>query len=314
LLIDKRTNGRRVHTKTLHRQFLALNSGLALAASACCLKAGGQTQGAALPDVIALITEVEGKQRAAELAQKDYVYREAVKIDELDAQKQVKKTNRREYDLFWLQGVQVRKLVSEDGKELTPDQQKKESDRIDKDVAKAKERRAKGDADGKLTDSQGNEEMTVSRMMELGSFTNERREVVDGRDTILVDFIGNPKAKGRNPIHDMAGTVAIDEKDKVLVQADGVFVSDFKVMAGLIAKIDKGTTFALRTAKVNDEVWLPSRFDLEGQARVLMVFNGHVRVEAHDTNYRKFKATSTILPDFSPAPADETKKPGIPPE
>jgi hypothetical protein len=51
--------------------------------------------------------------------------------------------------------------------------------------------------------------------------------------------------------------------------------------------------------KINGEVWLPARVEGKGAARALLFisFNGNIRVT--DSDYRKFKATSTILPGLS---------------
>src|SRR4051794_20372506 len=138
-----------------------------------------------LPDVPTLMHEVEQHQRASERIQKDYIYHEIALL-----QDNGKKTEIREYDVFWLNGVEVQKLTRKDGKDLTEDEAKKESERIDKEVAKAKERKAKANAKGQETDSQGHEEITVSRFLSLGSFTNPRRVQIDGRDTIAIDYTG----------------------------------------------------------------------------------------------------------------------------
>ena len=142
--------------------------------------------------------------------------------------------------------------------------------------------------------------MTASRALELGSFTNPRRVELNGRDTIVADYAGDPKAKTRTRfeevVRDMMGTVWVDEQDRVLVKAQGHFVNNFKIGGGLVANIQKGTSFSMDQRKVNDEVWLPARFEGQGSARALLFlgFNGHV--EAVESGYRKFKATSTIVP------------------
>jgi hypothetical protein len=248
-----------------------------------------------LPDVPTLMHEVEQHQRASEAIQKDYLYHEVAAV-----QDNGKKTETREYDVFWLNGVQVHKLTRKDGKDLTEDEEKKESERIDKEVAKAKERKSKAEAKGQQTDSQGHEEITVSRFLSLGSFTNPRRVQLDGRDTIAVDYTGDPKAKTRNRAEDLirtlAGTVWIDEEDRVIARSEGHFFNSYKVGAGLLVNIKKDTTFSWEQRKINGEVWLPSHGEGHGAARVLLFvsFNG----SAHFTfsEYRKFKATSTILP------------------
>ena len=256
-----------------------------------------------LPDIPELMHSVEVNERTSEAIQKDYMYRSVQTSAETDGHGGVKKTETMEYDVFWVNSVPVHRLVKKNGKELSAEEQKKESEQIDKEVAKARERRAKADEKGAETDPRGHEVVTVSRLLELGSFTNARRVTLNGRDTIAVDFAGDPKAKTRNRfedvIRDMAGTAWVDEQDKVLVKVQGHFVNSFKVGAGMVANIQKGTNFAGEWRKINDEVWLPSMFDGQGAARVLVFFHFNGSLRAVNSDYRKFRATSTILPGMS---------------
>jgi hypothetical protein len=251
---------------------------------------------APLPDIGSLMREVQEHQKASERIQRDYLYREVIRQQRSNG----RKGETREYDVFWLRGVQVHKLVRKDGKDLTAEEQRKESERIDKDVAKALERKRKADAEGKETDSEGREEVTVSRFLELGTFSNPRREPLNGRSTIVVDYAGNPNAKTRNRmesvIRDLAGTIWIDEQDRAIVRLEGHFADSFKIGAGLVMSIRKGTTFSMQQIKVNNEVWLPSRIEANGAARVMLLFHFEGTVLITDSNYRKFKATSIILP------------------
>ena len=248
-----------------------------------------------LPDVPTLMEEVQQHQHASETIQKDYLFHEVTTV-----QDNGKKTETREYDVFWLSGVEVHKLTRKDGRNLTDDEKRKESDRIDKEVAKAKERKSKADLKGKETDSQGHEEITVSRFLALGSFSNPRRVQLDGRDTIAIDYAGDPKAKTRNRgeevIRNLAGTIWVDEEDRTITRLEGHFISNFKIGAGLVMNIKNNTTFMFEQRKINGEVWLPSHIEGHGAARVMLFvnFDGSIRFTYSD--YRKFKATSTILP------------------
>lgn len=253
-----------------------------------------------LPDIPKLMHEVEEHERTAESVQKDYLYHAADTIQELDGHGRVKKTQTEEFDRFWVEGVPIQKLTKKDGKALSSREQKKEDERIDKAVARAKERQVKADAKGKPTDPQGNDEVTVSRLLELGSFSNPRRVMLNGRPTIAVDYAGDPKAKTRNRlegvIHDMAGTVWVDEEDRAIARLEGHFFETFKIGAGLVANIQKGTSFSLEQRKVNDEVWLPVEANGRGTARMLLLFKFNGTFREVDSGYRKFKVTSTILP------------------
>jgi hypothetical protein len=256
-----------------------------------------------LPDIPALMHSVETNQRISEAIEKDYLYRSVQTQQELNGHGGVKKTETKEYEIFWVDGVPVHRLVKKDGKELSAEEQNKESEKIDKEAAKGKERRAKAEEKGAETDPHGNEMVTVSRLLELGSFTNARRVQLNGRDTIAIDFTGDPKAKTKNRfedvIRDLVGTAWIDEQDRMLVKGEGHFVNTFKIGGGLVANIQKGTSFSMEQRKVNNEVWLPAKVEGQGSARALLFFSFNGRVQAVESGYRKFKATSTILPGVS---------------
>jgi hypothetical protein len=262
-----------------------------------------------LPDIASLLRDVETNQRKAEAVEKDYIYRSVLTQQQLDSHGNLKKTTTTEADHFWINGVPVLRTVKKDGKPLSADELAKEDKKIDIQAAKVRDRREKADLNGKETGAHGEDEVTVSRLLELGRFTNPRRVRLNGRDTIAVDFAGDPKAKTRNRlegmIRDMAGTAWIDEQDHVLVRTEGRFTNTFKVGLGLVANIRQGTHFHAQWAKINDEVWLLSHAEGEGAARVLLFWNFDGRAEVNDSDYRKFRATSTVLPaTASPAQAN----------
>lgn len=264
---------------------------------------GAKVEDRPLPDIPTLMRAVEANERTSEAVKKDYIFRSVQTEEHSDGHGGVKKTETKEYDEFWVEGVPVQRMIKKDGKELSEAEKKKEDEEIDKEVAKAKEKRAKADTKGKETTPRGDDEITVSRLLELGSFTNARRLQMNGRDTIAVDFAGDPKAKTRNRgedvIRDLVGTAWVDEQDKVLVKVQGHFLNNFKIGGGIVANIQKGTSFGMEQRKVNDEVWLPALLEGQGEARALLLFKFDGSLRAVESDYRKFRATSTILPGVS---------------
>jgi hypothetical protein len=278
---------------------------------------GAQTElsgGKPLPDIVTIMHDVEINQRKSETIEKDYLYHSVQTEQEVDGHGQVKKTTVTEFDHYWVDGVPVRRLVKKNGKALTADEIAREDERIGKIAAKAREKREKADDKGRETDSRGNDEVTVSRLLELGAFTNARRVQLNGRDTIAVDYTGDPNAKTRNRaedvIRDMVGTAWIDEQDHVLARVEGHFANAFKIGGGLIANIQKDTRFSMVQTKVNDEVWLPARFEGQGAARAMLFFSFNGSGQIVNSDYRKFRATSTILPGVTQV--DTNKNPNGP--
>ena len=278
---------------------------------ACTFSGTAQGQAASLsekplPDLATLMRQVEANERKAEAIQKDYIYDQNNTFEERDSHDAIKKTDSRDVEIFWLNGVPVERTLKKNGRPLSDEELKKENERIDAIVQRARERREKADANGRETDPRGHQELTFARILELGSFSKPRREVIHGRDTILVEYTGDSKAKTHNyaegVFRELAGTVWIDEQDQTLQHLEGHFDHDFKIAGGLGVSVKQGTWFKANFVKINDEIWLPETLEGDGHARYLLFFslNGHVL--GRSSNYRKFKATSTILPDITPVP------------
>ncbi len=61
----------------------------------------------------------------------------------------------------------------------------------------------------------------------------------------------------------------------------------------------RGRVLDFEQRKVNDEVWLPALLEGRGEARALLLFKFDGSLRAVESDYRKFRATSTILPGMS---------------
>jgi hypothetical protein len=269
-----------------------------------------------LPDIPTLMRQVEVQQKASEAIEKNYLYHSVQAIQEMDKHGDVKKTQVNEYDVLWINGAPVQRLVKKNGQELSATEKKQEDDRIDKESAKARERRDKADAKGKPTDPHGEDEVTVSRLLELGRFSNAHRVLLHGRDTIVVDYSGDPKARTRtsfeNVIRDLVGTIWVDEQDHAIARIEGRFVDNFKVGGGLLVNIQKGLTFSMEQTRINDEVWLPARVEGHGAARALLFFRFNGAMTVMNSEYHKFKADSTIVSAGTHAVDASAKTPEAP--
>ena len=265
--------------------------------------AGAHTPEAPLPQLAAFMAQVRDRQRGAEAAERDYIYRESVREDDDDSHGNVKKTTTTDYEIFWINGVRVTRKLALNGNPLSPNEQKKENERIDKRVAEVKARRDKATSQGRDPEAHSGDEISFSRMVDLGDFTHEHREFIAGRPTIVVDYTGNPSSKTNNALegifHELSGTVWIDEQDKVIQHLEGEFSHPFKIGGGLVASVSQGTTFRFTAVKINNEVWLPASFEGHGHARALLLLSVTGGQSGRFFDYRKFKATSTISPAFS---------------
>jgi hypothetical protein len=168
-----------------------------------------------------------------------------------------------------------------------------EDQRVDSQVAAAKALRAQGeDADSPDDPPQ----MLFSRLLEMCTFSNPRRQIVEGRPTILLDFACDPSAKpvGANEafLKSFSGTVGIDEEDRAVQHVEGEFDADVNVEGGNI-KIRKGTRVIVTNVRVDAGIWLLERFYARGEARYFaFTIDGDGNVFAGD--YEQLLTTSGI--------------------
>src|ERR1700722_2350349 len=96
----------------------------------------GASDPAALPDAATLLPEVEAHQKQLDKMRENYPFRAVQTTRQLDNSGNTKKVETEEHEVFFVNGHQVQKLVRKDGKDLSPEQARKEQDRVNKEVLK----------------------------------------------------------------------------------------------------------------------------------------------------------------------------------
>ena len=139
-------------------------------------------QKTALPDAATMLREVEAHQKQLDKVRENYTFRAVQTVRQLDSSGNTKKVETEDHEVFFVNGHQVQKLVRKDGKDLSPDQARKEQDRVNKEVLKiSKPGYVNPDKD----------EITVARLLQIVTFSKPRRVRLNERDTIVFDFAGD---------------------------------------------------------------------------------------------------------------------------
>ena len=262
-------------------------------------QAGSANQGAqtvadaakSLPAMDDLLATAKARQAAVEDLRKTYTYVETETGDELDSHGNKKGTQSDAYQVWMVKGVTVRQHLAHNGQPLRPEEDKKEQDRVDKEVASIK--------DGSYKANKGNVSVSIATLLKVVTFSNERRVEINGRPTIVFDYRGNPEAKGGDLgleiMKKLTGQVWLDEKDAALLRMQGTLAENFRVAGGLLVNVKAGSWFDLTTEQINGEIWFPQLLKAHVDGRILLFkgFNGEGRVTYGD--YRKMKTSVTIL-------------------
>jgi hypothetical protein len=239
---------------------------------------------APMPDIRALMQQVQAHQRQLDKVREAYTYTSLQTMQDIDGNGQVKKTQTEENEDFFVNSHIIERTVKRDGKPLNDHDQQKETERITKLVEKA-EKTPPGQAlDGPT--------ISVSRLLDIMDLRNERRVLFRGRSAIVFDFVGRKDAKTHGLAEDaskkLEGTVWIDEADREVAHLEVSFIDNFHVVGGLFANIQKGSNFHFDQAPVNGDLWLPIGGEGTMQARVLLLKNLRQHFVEKDYDYKRF--------------------------
>jgi hypothetical protein len=262
---------------------------------------------AALPDFVALLKEVEQNQKNLEKVREDYTYTMVQSDFEVDDKGNVREKSERTYEVFYLGDWQVQKLVAENGHPLPADKARKEDERIEKvirDFHKAKQKeeqdrikKEQRKAQGKGTQEEDDDDITVSDFLRICRLVNPRRERFRGQDVAVFEFEPRPGYKAHNRseslIQKMTGTIWIDEQAKEIARLEARLLDSFKVGAGILFSVGRGSAFVFEQEKVRNEVWLPSYAEFNASARIL--FKGlKLNTVRRFSDYKKFNVEARI--------------------
>jgi hypothetical protein len=262
-----------------------------LAAGTLLILLGYPPAPAPLPDAATVLREVEAHQKELDKIREDYTFRAVQTTRQLDSHGAVKKTESEEHEVFFVKGHQVEKLVRKDGKDLTPDQARKEQDRVNKEVMKISQQ------------SEGNpdkDEITVGRLLQIVTFSKPRRVSLNGRDTIAFDFAGDEHAKthshGEDALKKVSGTVWVDERDREVSRMSATLDENYHIGFGLLASVAKGSNVVFDQALIRNEAWLPTAIALHLQARALLVAGFRADIDIRFVQYQKFQTDAEQQP------------------
>lgn len=255
------------------------------------LISSAQANPSPIPDTATLMRQVQEQQRKLDKTRENYTYREIVVVHELDKNGNVKKTDSEEDEIFFVNSHEIDRKVKKDGKDLSPDDQKKEQQRVLKDVDKAQ-----NTPPGKSLDKH---EVSIGQLLAIMKVSNPRRETVDGRGTLAFDFAGDPHAQTHGMAEDaskkLSGTIWIDEKDREVRRLIARFDDNFHLGFGLFS-VGKGSNFTFDQKLVNNELWLPTSGQAHLVAHAIGIIGYRADISVTDDQYQVFHTEAQQQP------------------
>jgi hypothetical protein len=245
------------------------------------------------PPAEEIIPRVRDNQSELEERRKDYICNLEEETEKLDAHDAIKKTEIKGYEMFFENGEAIVRQVSNQHQPLDANEQRKEEEKVEKQIKKAREHAAKRERNEDDSNTLG-----IKQFLAAARFSHARYDIYRTQRVLAYDFEPNPDFKPHTRAESLAnklsGSVWVDTGALEIVRLEAHVTENFNVVGGLLGSLKRGSAVIFEQEQVNGEVWLPLFADFNVGARVLLVSSLHERVIDRFSNYRKFRVTSKI--------------------
>lgn len=269
---------------------------LIAAAAAAALGA----QNPATPSAVEIVRKCIELDQTNWVRMKDYTWISRDTTRRLDSSGNVKSTESEAWETTILFGRPYRKRIERNGRPLPAEEQRREQEKIDQ-LTRKLEQETPAERQRRVDDYFKQREKDREFLREIPDafdFHLEGAEKIDGRDTWVISATPKPGYQAKHgdakAFARIAGKMWIDQTEFQWVRIEAKTIG--VISAGLfLARLDPGATVTFEQARVNDEVWLPSRELLRGSGRLVLLKKLSEQEETTWSNYRKFQVDSKIV-------------------
>ena len=242
-----------------------------------------------LPDPHELLQRALANQKKLAAEQERYECRVTTHSIQTDKNGKVKKDETEVDDQFFVNGMEIDRTLSKNGKELTGDDARKENDRVMKKTMKYSDKAYAAKQEAKQ--NQEVEDFLAAMQLENG-----RRAIDNGRSVLFYDIVPNPHFEAKNLNQKFAtvmrGTVQVDEKTGEMIDLNIKSVQDLKLAGGLLANLHKGFWLHVHQSAQPDGVWLTDLAEGSGDARAMLFIHPYFRFKSTTDSCHLYSATA----------------------
>jgi hypothetical protein len=185
-----------------------------------------------------------------------------------------------------LDGTPYERLLSRNGRALSPDEQRKEDEKYDKEL-----RRRRNETPGEREARIHKYEKERSFLVDVPNAYDFRlagEDLVNGRPAWIVTLTPHAGFEPTTPhaglLRHIEGKLWIDKKDLMWARAEADVIDGANI--GLIvARINPGAHITLDFARMSEALWVPKNITIKGEARILLVHSKNLNEELTFSNY-----------------------------
>ena len=230
----------------------------------------------------------------------NYTWRETRIFRKKDSQGAVKSQESKTYDVTMIDGKEHQRLVMKDGQPLPPDQERKEQQKLDKEVAEIQKESASERAgrQAKQEEERLEDERMYRAIPKAFRFELLGEDLVGGRTAWVIQATPREGFKPFNRqtswLPKMKGKLWIDKQALIWLKAE-VETLDTISFGWVLARVGKGSTMHFEQRLINNEVWMPRRTAVDFDARLAIFKKLYGEAEMLFSDYKKFSADSRIV-------------------
>ncbi len=273
-------------------------------------------------NVVELLREVSGNQRAVDERVSEYTYTRAETEREISDKGELKKEKTVVHEIYPIAGGgRVLKLVSENGVPLTAEKAEREERRVAERIEKLerennerKQKKERAEAARPRNETgagaDGDDDaLGISVFLRASEFVSPRRERFRDRDAVVFDFRPRPGFKasnrGESIVSKLTGVVWIDPVDKQVMRLEGRLTEGFKIGGGLLASVRPGSAFVFEQTRLADGVWLPGFSQINAAAKLFLFAGMRIDATREYSNYKRFSSKTGDATVDAPKPPPE---------
>jgi len=233
----------------------------------------------------------------------NYTFLQRTEERELGSNGEIKSRHSKTHDVTMLNGSSsLRWLIERDDKPLPPEELEREQQQLRLGL---EQRRHETEAQRAQRAAEADKRPGRSREMlkeipEAFDFRLRGEQTIGSRPAYVIDATPRPgyhskNAQARMFLPNMKATFWIDKGDLNWVRMEAEVIDNISY-GWFLFRLAKGARLKVERIRVNNEVWLPSRIEVAGSARLALVKKYNMEQELTYRNYRKFQSDSELIP------------------
>jgi hypothetical protein len=237
-------------------------------------------------------------------ARKNYTFLVRNEQRRMDGEGRPKSVKSETHEVLILYGASYRRLVARNDQPLTPEEEREEQRKLDKELERRKRAAAKDPGQLAREDERTLEEhrKLMREIADAYTFSIVGEKPVGGHPTWVIDAEPRPDFRPRTErgriLPAFRGRLWITKEDYrwAKVEAEAIRTVSF---GWILARLQPGSQIAFEQRRLEEELWMPTAARMRILARLALIKKYDMEVEVTFSDYRKFQSDSRIV-DISP--------------